>query len=308
MDKLQAMNTFVSVVEAGSFVGAMETAGLSKPAVSRQVAELEQHLGVRLLHRTTRRLSLTDEGRIYYLRCKEVLAAVQEAEDETSSRAGQAHGRLRVGAPHDFGVLHLAPLWASFMAHNPQVELDIVLSDRTVDLIEEGYDLVVRIGNLPNSGLVARPLANTRMVLCAAPAYLAAHGMPTHPDNLATHAIIAYSYWSNGDEWRFQHADGQRASLRVRARAHANSGSTCLALALASQGIILQPDFLVYDALAQGTLVEIMPAWQAGTIAMHALYPTRTLLPLKVQLLRDFLVEALRQPPWRLPAATDQGA
>ena len=298
MDRLQAMNTFVAVVDAGSFVGAMDATGLSKPAVSRQVADLEQYLGVRLLHRTTRRLSLTDEGRLYYLRCKEVLAAVREAEDEAGTRAAQAHGRLRIGAPHDFGILHLAPLWARFMALNPQVELDIVLSDRVVDLIEEGYDLVVRIGNLTSSGLVARPLARTRMVLCAAPGYLERHDVPEEPQALAQHAIIGYSYSSHGDEWRFLHEDGRRAGLRVQPRAHANSGATCLALALAGQGVILQPDFHSHGALQRGDLVELMPQWQAGTINVHAVYPTRTLLPLKVQLLRDFLADALRDPPW----------
>lgn len=306
MDRLQAMNTFVAVVDAGSFVGAMEPTGLSKPAVSRQVADLEQHLGIRLLHRTTRRLSLTDEGRLYYLRCKEVLAAVREAEDEAGARATQAHGRLRIGAPHDFGILHLASLWAQFMALNPQVEMDIVLSDRVVDLVEEGYDLVVRIGNLSASGLVARPLAQTRMVLCAAPAYLERHGTPAHPEELARHAIISYSYSSHGDDWRFTHADGQRSGLRIQPRAHANSGSTCLALALAGQGIILQPDFLSHAALASGALVELMPQWQAGTISVHAVYPTRTLLPLKVQLLRDFLIGAFESPPWHNPDSIGQ--
>lgn len=299
MDRLQAMHTFVAVVDAGSFVGAMATTGLSKPAVSRQVADLEQHLGVRLLHRTTRRLSLTDAGRLYALRCREVLAAVREADAEASARAGQAHGRLRIGAPQDFGTLHLAPLWADFMALNPHVSMDIVLSDRVVDLVEEGYDLVVRIGALPASGLVARPLASTRMVLCAAPAYLAQHGVPPHPDALADHAVLSYTYASHGEDWRLQHADGRVANVRVRPRAHANTGSTCVAMAIAGQGIIVQPDFLTQPALQAGQLVEILPEWQAGVITIHAVYPTRALLPLKVQLLRDFLLAALHAPPWR---------
>src|SRR6218665_393924 len=173
MDLFQAMKTFTAVVEAGSFVGAMESIGLSKPAGSRHVNELEAHLGIRLLQRTTRRLSLTSEGQAYYQRCKEILSAVQEAEAEVGSSAVQAQGPLRIGAPHTFGALHLASLWGRFAAENPQVSLDIVLSDRVVDLVEEGYDLVVRIARLTDSSLVSRQLARTRMVLCASPGYLA---------------------------------------------------------------------------------------------------------------------------------------
>lgn len=187
MDILQAMKTFTAVVDAGSFVGAMEATQLSKPAVSRHVTELEAHLGTRLLQRTTRRLSLTSEGQTYYQRCKEVLLAVQEAEAEVGSSTGQAMGRLRIGAPQTFGALHLAALWGRFAAENPQVTLDIVLSDRVVDLVEEGYDLVVRIARLSDSNLVSRELARTRMMLCASPPYLAQHGTPTQPQALAQH-------------------------------------------------------------------------------------------------------------------------
>lgn len=301
MDKLQAMTTFVAVVKAGSFIGAVESTGLSKPAVSRQVIELEQYLGVRLLHRTTRRIALTDEGRVYYLRCLEMLAMMQEAEAQACSRATQASGRLRVGAPQDFGVLQLSPLWGRFMERNPKVELDIVLSDRNVDLIEEGYDLVVRIGNLPDSTLVSRLLATTRMVLCASPEYLDAHHSPAHPADLERHIVIAYSYCSNGDEWTFRTDGDEQASVRVQPRIHVNNGATCRFLALAGHGVILQPDFLVNSDLRKGRLIELMPGWLAETIGIHALYPTRTLLPLKVQLLRDFLSDSLRVPPWLAP-------
>lgn len=300
MDKFQAMNAFVAVVEAGSFVGACDATGLSKPVISRQISGLEQALGVRLLHRTTRSLSLTNEGRAYYLRCKDVLAAIQDAEAEAGMRASQAHGRLRVGAPQDFGTQYLASLWGPFLARNPELELDISLSDRVIDLVEEGFDMVVRIGRLPDSVLVSRKLASSRMLLCAAPAYLAAHGTPNHPSELSGHEIISYAYSSFGDEWTFTHAQGERVRARVQPRVHVNSGVTCTAMAVSGQGVVLQPDFLTHEAIRAGTLVELMPAWQAGSIDAHVLYPTRTLLPLKVQLLRDFLVEAFRDPPWDL--------
>jgi DNA-binding transcriptional LysR family regulator len=297
MDLLQAMKTYTAVVEAGSFVGAMEAAGLSKPAVSRHVGELEEHLGTRLLQRTTRRLSMTSEGQAYYLRCKEILSAVQEAEAEVGASTLEAQGPLRIGAPQTFGALHLAGLWGRFAAENPQVTLDIVLSDRTVDLVEEGYDLVVRIARLTESSLVTRPLARTRMVLCASPAYLAAHGTPADPKELAGHDVISYSYWASGNTWNFQGAAGE-VSVRTRSRIHANNGDTCRAAALADQGIILQPDFLIYEDLRAGSLLELMPDFRAAELGIFAVYPTRKQLPLKVRRLVDFLVTALRDPVW----------
>lgn len=297
MDILQAMKTFTAVVDAGSFVGAMEATQLSKPAVSRHVTELEAHLGARLLQRTTRRLSLTSEGQTYYQRCKEVLLAVQEAEAEVGSSTGQAMGRLRIGAPQTFGALHLAALWGRFAAENPQVTLDIVLSDRVVDLVEEGYDLVVRIARLSDSNLVSRALAKTRMVLCASPRYLALHGTPTQPQELAQHDVVSYAYWSSGDVWSFQGPRGE-VTVRTRSRINANNGDTCRAAALAHQGIILQPDFLVHEDLRKGTLVELMPEFRAAELGIFAVYPTRKQLPLKVRRLVDFLVEALQAPAW----------
>ncbi|GAA5236244.1 LysR family transcriptional regulator [Verticiella sediminum] len=291
------MKTYTAVVEAGSFVGAMDVVGLSKPAVSRHVNELEEHLGTRLLQRTTRRLSLTGEGQAYYQRCKEILLAVQEAEAEVGSSALQAQGRLRIGAPQTFGALYLAALWGRFAAQNPQVTLDIVLSDRVVDLVEEGYDLVVRIARLSDSSLVSRPLARTRMVLCASPDYLAERGTPVHPHELARHDVISYTYWSSGDLWSFQGLTDS-VTVRTHSRIHANNGDTCRAAALAHQGIILQPDFLVHEDLRSGALVELMPEFRAVELGIFAVYPTRKQLPLKVRRLVDFLVEALRTPPW----------
>lgn len=298
MDLFQSMRTFVAVVEAGSFVGAMDSTGLSKPAISRHINELEQHLGARLLQRTTRRLSLTAEGETYLSRCREILLAVDDSEAELADRSGLIRGRLRIGAPQTFGALHLAALWGRFVAQNPEITLDIILADRVVDLVEEGYDLAVRIGRLPDSGLVSRKLADTRIVLCASPGYLATHGTPTHPQALARHAVIAYSYWSGGDVWHFTGPEGE-ASVRVRARLHANNGDTCRAAALADQGVILQPDFLIHEDLRSGALVELLPQWRSAVIPIQAVYPTRKQVPLRVRRLLDFLVEALREPVWQ---------
>jgi DNA-binding transcriptional LysR family regulator len=292
------MTSFVAVVDAGSFVGAADAIGMSKAAVSRHVAELEQRLGARLLHRTTRRLSLTDDGQLFYARAKDMLAAVDEAESEISSRSGEPSGRLRINAPLSFGVLHLAPLWPRFAQLYPKVSLDIELSDRVVDLVEEGYDLAIRITNLPNSQLVSRQLATTRMIACASPQYLAQHGTPAHPDELAQHEVISYSYFAARDEWTFTAPQETPVVVHTHARIHANNGDTCRAAALEHQGIILQPDFIVSDDLRRGDLVELLPTWRTMTLGIHAVYPSRKHLPIKTRRLVDFLVEAFAVPEW----------
>lgn len=290
MNQFLEMQTFCAVVEAGSFVKAAATLDFSKAAVSRHVGELESRLGVRLLHRTTRRLSLTEEGEVFYARCKELLAGIEEAEAELSSRSGAARGVLRVNAPFTFGVSHLAPLWGAFRDLHPQIRLDITLSDRVVDLVEEGYDVAIRIARLPSSSLVSKRLASTRMVLCASPKYLEVHGVPKHPADLARHTVIAYRYWSTGDDWQFDGPEG-RVSVKTNPCMHTNSGDTCRAMALAHQGVILQPTFLVGQDLADGTLVKLMPEYRSIELGIYAVYPTRKHVAPKVRALVDFLYE-----------------
>lgn len=292
MNRFLEMQSFRAVVDAGSFVGAAEALGASKAAVSRHVASLETRLGVRLLQRTTRRLSLTEEGQVFYERSKEVLADVEEAELEVSSRSGAASGLLRVNAPVSFGVLHLAPLWGRFHRRHPGVTLDVTLVDRVVDLVEEGYDVAIRIAALPSSTLISKRLARTRLVLCASPAYLKAHGAPQHPAELSAHAVISYSYLSTRDEWHFEGPNGP-VSVRTAPFMHTNSGDTCRAAALDDQGIVLQPTFMVGADLAAGTLVELMPAYRAAEFGVYAVYPTRKHVAPKVRALIEFLAEEL---------------
>ncbi|MGM9424973.1 LysR family transcriptional regulator [Hydrogenophaga sp. MI9] len=291
------MRTFAAVVDAGSFVGAADALAMSKPAVSRHVNELEARLGVRLLQRTTRRLSLTGDGEVFHARCKELLAQVDEAEAEVSSRSGEATGLLKLSVPVTFGERHLAPLWPVFMAQHPRVSLEVSLSDRAVDLVEEGFDLAVRIGLLQASSLVSRPLARSRLVLCASPAYLARHGTPQHPAELARHAVLTYTLLSTGDHWRFTGAEGE-VVVNVNPRFRSNSGETCRSGALAGQGVILQPDFLVGPDIAAGTLVELMPQFRSLDIGIHAVYPTRKHVAPKVRRLIDFLVASFETPLW----------
>ncbi|MDO8285672.1 MAG: LysR family transcriptional regulator [Rhodoferax sp.] len=299
MDRFLEMQTFNAVVEAGSFVKAANALDMSNAAVSRYVVDMETRLGVRLLHRTTRRLSLTEEGQVFYARSKELLAELQEAEDEITSRRDAASGLLRVNAPFTFGILHLAPLWGEFKALHPKVSLDITLADRLVDLVEEGYDVAIRIAMLENSSLVSKRLATTRIVVCASPQYLAQHGTPQHPSELTNHAIISYSYLSTKDEWKFTGPQGP-VSVKTNPCIHTNSGDTCRAAALTHQGVILQPTFLVGKDLADGTLVELMPDYRSVELGIYAVYPTRKHVSAKVRALIDFLAAhfAGRGPEW----------
>ena len=297
MDRFAEMQAFAAVVDAGSFVKAADALAISKAAVSRHVAELESRLGVRLLHRTTRRLSLTAEGEAFHASCKGLLSDVDAAEAEVTSGAGVARGLLKLNVPVSFGLLHLAPLWPEFMAANREVTLEVTLADRLVDLVEEGFDLAVRIARLPGSTLVSRQLASTRMILCASPQYLREHGTPAHPSELAAHAVMAYSLLASGDTWRFEGPDGP-VTVKVSPRMRTNSGDTCRAAALQHLGIVLQPSFLVGADLLSGALVELLPQYRSIELGIYAVWPTRKHLPAKVRVLIDFLVEAFRTRAW----------
>ncbi len=295
MDKFQEMQTFATVVDQGSFVKGAQALGMSKAAVSRYVGDLESRLGIRLLHRTTRRLSLTEEGQLFYARCNEVLASLEEAEGEITARNVSASGLVRVNAPVTLGILHLAPLWGEFMEMHPGVTFEITLLDRIVDIVEEGYDLAIRIATLPSSSLISRKLSSSRLVLCASPRYLGRRGTPRHPDELAAHNTIAYSYLSTKDEWQFE-GPGGKLSIQTNPRIHTNSGETCRAAALAHQGIVLQPTFLVGEDLLAGRLVELMPEYRGLEFGIYAVYPSRKHVPTKVRLLIEFLIECFKHP------------
>lgn len=297
MDKFLEMRAFAAVVDAGSFVKGADSLNLSKTAISRLVGDLETRLGTRLLHRTTRKLSLTQEGEVFHERCKVLLEGVDEAEAELTAHSREAIGQLRINVPVTFGLLHLARLWPAFMAQQPRVLLDVTLADRLVDLVDEGYDLAVRIARLPSSSLVSRHLTSTRMVLCASPDYLSKYGAPSHPSEIAHHAVMTYSLLAMGDQWEFEGPEGP-VSVKVLPRMRTNSGDTCCAAAVRHQGIVLQPTFLVGQHLASGALVEVLPHYRSIELGVYAVYPTRKHLTPKVRVLIDFLVDAFRMKAW----------
>lgn len=299
MDQFRQMQAFVAVVQAGSFVQAAQRLDTSKAVVSRLVLELEAALGTRLLNRTTRRLSLTDAGTEYVERCRQILEDVNDANTAASAGTGAVTGRLKINAPLTFGNLHLAPLWGEFLKLHPQVELDIALTDRVVDLVDEGFDMAVRIAVLASSTLVSRTLAQDEVLLCASPAYLRDAPPITTLDDVAQHSVMAYSLWSGGDVWTLHDAQGKPHSVSTHPRLRANSGDTCRAAALADQGLIYQPGFLVGDDVRAGRLVRVLPGLQGPTLGIHAVYPTRKHLPGKVRAMVDFLARAFETPAWR---------
>lgn len=288
---------FSAVVDASSFVAAADSLGMSKAAVSRYVSELEQRLGVRLMHRTTRKLSLTPEGEVFLARCRDILASIESSEAEISTRSVTASGLLKVSVPVSFGIRHLAPLWSEFLSDHPQVTLDVQLADRVIDLVDEGFDLAVRIARLPDSSLISRQLASTRLVLCAAPSYLKRRGTPAHPSELAQHDVLGYSLMAMGDQWQFTGPEGP-LSVKVRPRMWTNNGDSCVAAALQGSGIQLQPTFLIDDELASGQLVEILPQFRSVELGIYAVYPSRKFVLPKVRAMVEFLANELGQAPW----------
>jgi DNA-binding transcriptional LysR family regulator len=300
MDQFRQMEAFVAVVQAGSFVQAAQRLDTSKAVVSRLIMELETALGTRLMQRTTRRLSLTDAGSDYFGRCRQILDDLADANAAASQGTVQVSGRLKINAPLTFGNLHLAPLWGEFLKLYPQVELDISLTDRLVDLVEEGYDLAVRISSQADSSLVSRTLAHDQMVVCASPHYLRQAPPITSLQDLARHSVMAYSWWSGGDVWQLEDALGGHHQVTTHPRLHANSGDTCRAAALADQGVIFQPAFLVGDDIRQGRLMRLLPDLHGPRIAIHAVYPSRKHLPGKVRAMVDFLAAAFQTPAWNL--------
>ena len=300
LDTLAGMAVFAHVVDDGGFSAAARRLGLSKSAVSKQVAALEDRLGARLLNRTTRRMSLTEAGAALIDRCRRVLAEVEAAATAVGQLQAAPAGVLRVNAPVTFGSMHLAPAIPEFLARHPGVSVDLTLNDRMVDLVEEGFDVAIRIARLADSSLVARKLAPMRAVMVASPAYLARYGTPVRLADLAGHECMNYAYAAAGDEWRAAGPEGEDA-MRVTGRLRANNGEVLLAAALAGGGIAMLPTFIAGAALASGRLVQVLPAWDNRTAAIHAVWPSGRHPSPKLRAFVDFLAERFGPKPYWEP-------
>lgn len=302
MDRLQAMSAFRAVADTGSFSAAGRQLGRSKGVISKLVAELEAHLGARLLNRTTRRVSLTEVGRSYHARCVQLLADLDELEAVAREAQAVPRGRLRLAGPQTFGELFLTPALHDFAALHPAIDLDLTLTDRFVDLVEDRYDLAIRIADLSDSTLVARRLADMRLIVCAAPDYLARHGEPRVPADLTRHQCIVDTNLRQPWIWPFEF-DGQRSGVRVAGRFAVNSARAACDLAVAGNGIALAPDFVAHAHLAAGRLRAVLTAHATAPRGIYAVYPHRRHLALRLRVLIDFLVDRFARDALQPPAS-----
>lgn len=291
MDRLTSMSAFVKAAELGSFSAAAEALQISSQLVGKHVHHLELRLGMRLLNRTTRRQSLTDFGRSFYERAKIILAEVDLAENLAAEAQALPSGRLRINAPVSFGMQALAPHLPTYMKAYPEVSVELTLSNRAVDLIDEGYDAVFRVGQLADSGLIARALAPYRLMLCASPGYLSEHDSPRTPWDLQKHECLGFAHTELRTQWSFDGPEG-RIVVPITSRLMVDHGEPLLCAALAGLGIILQPVELVRKHLLSGELVHLLPEHQVPTRPLHILYaPDRRITP-KLRSFLDFAIEA----------------
>ena len=291
MDKLAGMAMFVRVVDSGSFSAAAAISNVSPTMVAKHVRTIEQRLGARLLHRTTRRQQLTEVGRLYYERCKQALTEVELAESSASELQASPRGKVRLVAPVSFGSQSLVPVLSDYLARHPDVSVELTLDNRAPDLIDEGYELGIHIGDVNDVGLVARPLRPYRRILAAAPAYLARHGHPKHPEQLNAHACLGMSYWSRHDRWHLRGPDGEACEVLVNGRFTSNQGSALRMAALSGVGIVLQPEASLADDVAAGRLVVVLPAWSYKPTPMHLIYAQDRRPTAKLRSIIDFLLE-----------------
>ena len=295
--RLAAMAIFAQVVDARSFSGAARALGLSKSAVSKQIARLEDRLGARLLNRTTRRLSVTEAGAAFYERCARMVAEASAAERAVMDLDTAPRGLLKISAPMSFGQLHLAAAIVEFHGRHASLRIEMDLDDRVVDLIGEGYDVAVRIAQLPPSSLIARRLATNRRIVCAAPDYLARRGVPQTPHDLLGHDCLNYTYLLSGGEWRFDGPDGP-VGVRVGGSFAANNGDVLRQAALAGRGIIFTPTFLVGDDLRTGRLVRVLSGYNGADTGIYAVFPHGRHLSPKVRAFVDFLADRFAPEPY----------
>jgi DNA-binding transcriptional LysR family regulator len=288
MDKLNSMAIFVDVVNGESFTAAAQKTGLSRAQVSKSVNQLEAYLGARLLNRTTRRISLTETGRIYYDRCKAILNDIEEVEGIAGEQASKPHGRLTISAPTSFGILHLNEAIPQYMEQYPQVQISLSLADRFIDVVAEGFDLAIRIAALEDSSLIARRIAPCHRVFCASPGYLNKYGTPKVPQDLAIHQCLIYSNDLKPDTW-ILHGPNGTESIKVNGPICTDNGDILKAAAISGLGVTLLPTFIAGPDLGAGRLRQVLPDYCPPEISIYVVFPSRRYLSAKVKTFVDFL-------------------
>lgn len=294
MSRLEYMENFVAVVDAGSITAAADRLELTVAAVSKRLKTLESELGTRLLTRNTRQLALTEAGHYYYQHCREILEEVARVDQQLLAMQGTLSGALRINMPMTYGKVRMAGLLIRFLQHYPEIHLTAHLDDAYVDAASGDYDVVIRIGRLEDSRLVARKLENVYLRALASPAYLEQHGTPQRPEELSQHQCLHYTNVSPREGWLFHDVDGKDIRVQVRGQFCANNGEVLRQAAVAGMGVVLLPDFEVQDELARGELVAILPEYSASAVSVYAVYPTRQFLPEKTRTLVEFLIHELQ--------------
>ena len=292
MDRLDAMQLFVRVAELGSFSGAAQQLGVARSVVTRQIAGLEAHLGVKLMARSTRRLTLTSAGTAYLEKCRVILNLVEAAEIGVAEERQTPRGNIRISLPLSFGLKRLAPLLLDFSQRYPEVALDMDYSDRRVNLIEEGIDLSIRVTRRLDAGDVARRIGTSRMRVLASPDYLSRHGQPAHPAELAHHVCLGYTNAGAATTWQFV-VDGQLENFPIRSRINANNGDVLTEAAAQGLGIACQPDFIAGSFIADGRVIEILADYPGPELGIYAMLPSNRHVPHRVRVLMDFLAAQL---------------
>lgn len=298
MASLDDIAVFVQVVRDGSFTNAAERLELSRSVVSKYVTRLEERLGARLLNRTTRRLSLTEAGQVFYERSRRGLEDIEEAEAEVSRLQEEPRGVLRINSPMSFGILHIAPLLPDFLEQYPEVSVDMNLDDRKVDVIEEGFDVSIRITDLPDSSLVARRLGPCRHTIVAAPSYLKTHGTPQTPDDLRDHNIIAYQYQESATHWHFLMPDRKQVTVPVGGSIQMNNSLALREALLGGVGIMRTPTFVVGGDIAAGRLIPLLRNFQTLELSIYLVYPQRRHLSPKIRAFVDFVSARITAEPY----------
>lgn len=300
-NKFEQIYAFVTVVEQMSFTRAADKLEMAKSSLSRRVNELEQRLGVQLLHRTTRKLSLTDQGQQYYQRALQILGELDEVEQLISDEQVELKGRIRMAAPLSFSNQHLSGVVSEFKTQYPGIDLNIDLNDRQIDLVEEGFDLAVRVGNLQDSNLIARKLGTIRIVTCASPDYLQRMGVPEHPSQLSGHLGLYYTNVPVHLTWLYE-VDGKQQSFLPKNNLSANNGDFLVSVAENGLGLVYSPTFIIYRQIRSGKLIPVLEDYPSPQVGLYAVFPPGRLMPARVRALVDFLRNRFGDNPyWDAP-------